>query len=120
MTTTHPPGAAGAVDREPIVEGANPLGLDGVEFIEYATSKPQALGQVLEKMGFRPMSRHRSHEVLLYRQGELNVAFQTVCLRSQRDGLAHQGWCMGEMGPGRTHAGLPQARRLTSNRLDIG
>jgi 4-hydroxyphenylpyruvate dioxygenase len=47
--------------------------LDGIEFIEYSTSKPQALGQVLEMMGFRPVARHRSREVLLYRQGEMNV-----------------------------------------------
>jgi len=49
------------------------LGLEGIEFIEYATSKPQALGQVLEAMGFRPIARHRSREVLLYRQGDINV-----------------------------------------------
>ena len=55
------------------MEGANPLGLEGVEFIEYATSKPQALGQVLETMGFRPVARHRSREVLLYRQGDINI-----------------------------------------------
>lgn len=60
-------------DREAIADGANPLGLDGVEFIEYATSKPQALGQVLETMGFRPVARHRSREVMLYRQGEINI-----------------------------------------------
>ena len=60
-------------DRESIVEASNPLGLDGIEFIEYTTSKPQALGQVLEMMGFRPVARHRSREVLLYRQGSLNV-----------------------------------------------
>src|SRR5215210_1391222 len=63
--------------REPMQESfsdeANPLGLDGVEFVEYATSKPQALGHVLEMMGFRPIARHRSREVLLYRQGTLNV-----------------------------------------------
>lgn len=63
--------------REPLQasfsDAANPLGLDGVEFIEYATTKPQALGQVLEMMGFRPVARHRSREVLLYRQGDLNV-----------------------------------------------
>jgi 4-hydroxyphenylpyruvate dioxygenase len=51
----------------------NPLGLNGVEFVEYATAQPQALGQVLEMMGFRPVARHRSREVLLYRQGGLNV-----------------------------------------------
>jgi 4-hydroxyphenylpyruvate dioxygenase len=63
--------------REPAQDAysdeANPLGLDGVEFIEYATAHPQALGQVLETMGFRPVARHRSREVLLYRQGGLNL-----------------------------------------------
>lgn len=62
-----------ATKREEISEGVNPLGLDGIEFIEYATSKPQALGQVLENMGFQPVARHRSREVLLYRQGDINI-----------------------------------------------
>ncbi|HEX7887819.1 MAG TPA: 4-hydroxyphenylpyruvate dioxygenase [Ramlibacter sp.] len=63
--------------REPLQDSfsdeANPIGLDGVEFIEYATSQPQQLGQVLEMMGFRPIARHRSREVLLYRQGGINI-----------------------------------------------
>ncbi|HEU5296113.1 MAG TPA: 4-hydroxyphenylpyruvate dioxygenase, partial [Burkholderiaceae bacterium] len=58
-----------AHDRESIGEVRNPLGIDGIEFVEYATSRPQALGQVLEMMGFKPVARHRSREVLLYRQG---------------------------------------------------
>src|SRR5688572_10347672 len=62
-----------AADREAIVDTANPLGLDGIEFVEYSTSRPQALGQVLEMMGFKPIARHRSREVLLYRQGSMNV-----------------------------------------------
>ena len=69
MTTT----AAAQTNREAISDAVNPLGLDGIEFIEYATSKPQALGQVLEMMGFRPVARHRSREVLLYRQGAINI-----------------------------------------------
>jgi 4-hydroxyphenylpyruvate dioxygenase len=73
MPATGTTGTTSAADREAIFEGSNPLGLDGIEFIEYATSKPQALGQVLERMGFRPVSRHRSREVLLYRQGDINV-----------------------------------------------
>jgi len=60
-------------DREMIFDARNPIGLDGIEFIEYSTSKPQALGQVLEMMGFRPVAHHRSREVLLYRQGAMNV-----------------------------------------------
>ena len=61
------------IDREIQSHPSNPLGLDGIEFIEYATSRPQALGRVLEMMGFRPIARHRSREVLLYRQGAMNV-----------------------------------------------
>ena len=45
-------------DREAIGEVPNPLGLAGIEFIEYATSRPQALGQVLEMMGFRDRRAH--------------------------------------------------------------
>ena len=63
--------------REPLQasfsDASNPIGLDGIEFIEFATPKPQALGQVLEMAGFKPVARHRSREVLLYRQGDLNV-----------------------------------------------
>ena len=63
--------------REPLQEAfsdaANPIALVGVEFIEYATRQPQAVGQVLEMMGFRPVARHRSREVLLYRQGGINI-----------------------------------------------
>ncbi len=62
-----------AADRESLADATNPLGLDGIEFIEFVTAKPQALGQVLEMMGFRPVARHRSREVLLYRQGEMNI-----------------------------------------------
>ncbi|MGH9884755.1 MAG: 4-hydroxyphenylpyruvate dioxygenase [bacterium] len=55
------------------VDSAHPSSLRGIEFIEYATARPLALGHVLELMGFRPVARHRSREVLLYRQGTMNV-----------------------------------------------
>ncbi len=64
---------ATASNREALPELPNPIGLDGIEFIEYATLRPQALGQALEKMGFRPVARHRSREVILYRQGSMNL-----------------------------------------------
>lgn len=71
------PMLAPAPAREPwqaaYADEHNPVGLDGIEFIEFATSRPQALGQVLEMMGFRPVARHRSREVMLYRQGDLNL-----------------------------------------------
>jgi len=59
--------------REAVPETPNRLGIEGIEFIEYTTSHPQALGQVLESMGFKPVARHRSREVTLYRQGGMNL-----------------------------------------------
>lgn len=60
-------------DREAVPEPPNPIGMDGIEYIEFATSKPQALGGVLERMGFRLVARHRSREIELYRQGSMNL-----------------------------------------------
>lgn len=60
-------------DREAVPDMPNRLGLNGIEFIEYATTRPQALGHVLETMGFKPIARHRSREVMLYRQGSMNL-----------------------------------------------
>ncbi|WP_020653015.1 4-hydroxyphenylpyruvate dioxygenase [Massilia niastensis] len=54
-------------------EPHNPLGIDGIEFIEYATPAPLALGALLEQVGFVLTARHRSREVTLYRQGSMNV-----------------------------------------------
>nr|WP_315392958.1 4-hydroxyphenylpyruvate dioxygenase [uncultured Duganella sp.] len=59
--------------KEQLPEPNNPLGIAGIEFIEYATSQPLALGALLEQMGFGATARHRSREVTLYRQGGMNV-----------------------------------------------
>ena len=60
-------------NREEVPDMPNRLGIAGIEFIEYTTSRPQMLGQVLERMGFQPVARHRSREVTLYRQGGMNL-----------------------------------------------
>ncbi|MDR0439483.1 MAG: VOC family protein [Candidatus Accumulibacter sp.] len=60
-------------DRESVPESANPIGMDGIEYIEFTTAKPQALGGLLERIGFRLVARHRSREVELYRQGSMNL-----------------------------------------------
>jgi len=50
----------------------NPMGTDGFEFIEYAAPDPAALGKLFETLGFRAIARHRTKNVFLYRQGEVN------------------------------------------------
>jgi 4-hydroxyphenylpyruvate dioxygenase len=50
----------------------NPLGIQGYEFIEFASPDPAALGRTLERLGFAAIARHRHKAVKLYRQGEMN------------------------------------------------
>ena len=53
-------------------EWENPMGTDGFEFIEYAAPDPKAMGELFERMGFKPVARHRHKNVILYRQGGIN------------------------------------------------
>ena len=50
----------------------NPMGLMGFEFVEFASPTPGVLEPLFEKMGFSLVARHRSKDVLLYRQGAIN------------------------------------------------
>jgi len=51
---------------------ANPLGTDGFEFVEYTAPDTAELGRLFETMGFSRIARHRSKDVSLYRQGNIN------------------------------------------------
>jgi len=53
-------------------ERSNPMGTDGFEFVEYTAPDPEALRALFEKMGFRAVARHRSKNVTLHRQGDIN------------------------------------------------
>jgi 4-hydroxyphenylpyruvate dioxygenase len=50
----------------------NPMGLMGFEFVEFASPKAGVLEPIFESMGFTHVARHRSKDVQLYRQGEIN------------------------------------------------
>ncbi len=50
----------------------NPMGLMGFEFVEFASPVPGVLEPLFEKMGFTRVARHRSKDVDLYRQGDIN------------------------------------------------
>ena len=50
----------------------NPMGLDGFEFVEFASPEPGVLEPVFEMLGFTAVARHRSKDVTLYRQGGIN------------------------------------------------
>jgi 4-hydroxyphenylpyruvate dioxygenase len=50
----------------------NPMGLCGFEFVEFASPQTQLLEPLFEQMGFSLVARHRSKDVVLYRQGDIN------------------------------------------------
>jgi 4-hydroxyphenylpyruvate dioxygenase len=50
----------------------NPMGLTGFEFVEFASPTPGVLEGVFESLGFSKVAQHRSKDVSLFRQGDIN------------------------------------------------
>ena len=50
----------------------NPLGTDGFEFVEFTAPDPMVLGKLFESLGFTAVSRHRSKNVIRFKQGDIN------------------------------------------------
>src|SRR5687767_14073010 len=50
----------------------NPMGTDGFEFVEYTAPDPQLLRNLFERLGFPVVARHRSKNVTLHSQGDIN------------------------------------------------
>ena len=51
----------------------NPMGLCGFEFVEFTAPEKGILEPVFESMGFTEVARHRSKDVSLWRQGDINM-----------------------------------------------
>ena len=51
----------------------NPVGLDGFEFVEFCAPEKGLLEPVFEVMGFSRIAQHRSKDVHLWRQGQINL-----------------------------------------------
>lgn len=52
---------------------ANPMGLDGFEFVEFTHPDPDALAHLFEMLGFTHVGTHRSKNVRHYAQGEIHL-----------------------------------------------
>ncbi|MEM1244087.1 MAG: 4-hydroxyphenylpyruvate dioxygenase [Pseudomonadota bacterium] len=50
----------------------NPMQTDGFDFIEFASPDPSKLIKDFEHLGFKAIAKHRSKDVRLFRQGEIN------------------------------------------------
>jgi len=63
----------------------NPMGTDGFEFVEYTAPNPAALRQLFESMGFPTVAKHRSKNVTLHAQGDINFI-----INAEPDSFAQQ------------------------------
>jgi 4-hydroxyphenylpyruvate dioxygenase len=75
-----------------MISDVNPMGTDGMEFVEYAHPEPEKLGYLFAIMGFTPVARHRSKNVTLWRQGDVNFV-----VNAEPDSFAQQ--FAGQHGP---------------------
>ena len=53
-------------------ETHNPMGTDGFEFLEFSSKNPEQLIELFKSLGFQKVAQHKSKNVTLYRQGEIN------------------------------------------------
>src|SRR5215471_4656134 len=54
------------------ISAQNPIGTDGFEFVEFAHPHPDQLAKLFARMGFSPVARHKTKNVTVYRQGDIN------------------------------------------------
>ncbi len=52
---------------------ANPLGLNGFEFVEFTSPDPEAMARQFEQMGFVATHRHPAKNITRYKQGRINL-----------------------------------------------
>ncbi|MGJ0484742.1 MAG: 4-hydroxyphenylpyruvate dioxygenase [Methylomicrobium sp.] len=55
-----------------MVSALNPAETDGFEFVEYTAPDTRELERLFDQMGFAAVAKHRSKDVVLYRQGQIN------------------------------------------------
>ena len=63
----------------------NPMGTDGFEFVEFTTPRPEKMIKLFEGMGFTHIANHKSKNVKLFRQGNINFI-----LNSEPDSYAQE------------------------------
>jgi 4-hydroxyphenylpyruvate dioxygenase len=66
-----------------IMDQANPLGLNGFEFVEFTSPDPAKMAAQLEQLGFTATHKHPRKAITRYKQGRINLM-----LNEEADGRA--------------------------------
>src|SRR6478735_207149 len=75
----------------------NPMGTDGFEFVEYAHPNPRELHALFALMGFVPVARHKTKNITVYRQGDVNYLVNEAPGTHGFDFVAAHGPCAPSM-----------------------
>lgn len=77
----------------------NPIGLKGIEFIEFTTHNPAYVDRVLKGFGMSKLMRHRERELYYYRQNDIQVlvnhgetGFERAFAEQHGDSICAMGW----------------------------
>ena len=81
----------------PVISTANPAGTDGFEFVEFAHPDPKALHDLFQMMGYTAVAKHKSKDVTLYRQGDINYLVNAEPADFAAGFVADHGPCAASM-----------------------
>ncbi len=60
------------------ISAQNPIGTNGFEFVEFAHPQPDHLKKLFRRMGYSPVARHRTKDITVYRQGDINFVLNAA------------------------------------------
>ena len=77
----------------------NPTGLQGFDFVEFVSQEPELVEALFRNLGFTHVANHRSKDVALFRQGDINLILN-------REPKSHGSYFLGEHGAGACSMGF--------------
>ena len=82
---------------KPVISPENPIGTDGFEFVEFAHENAKELETLFERMGYTPVARHKSKEITVWRQGDINYIINAEPGSHAMDFVEEHGPCAPSM-----------------------
>ncbi len=80
------------------MEVTNHLNLEGIEFTEFSSAKPEALHELFLAFGFSRIMRHKEKKIDLYRQNQITFLLNYEATSFGTDFYEKHGPCVSSMG----------------------
>jgi 4-hydroxyphenylpyruvate dioxygenase len=80
-------------------ENLNPVGLQGIEFLQFTTHEPEAVDGILKDFGLSKLMRHRDKQLYYYRQNDIHIlvnhgetGFERAFAEQHGSSVCAMGW----------------------------